>query len=81
MWPFGSKIPAKIADKLHKMKLGILELAKEIDMINEKMRSPLIKKKIKDKAEEADQPEEKSSIHDGFDEVRQLRKDLNMNRS
>jgi hypothetical protein len=59
------------------MKVSIVEMAKEIDMIKEKLKSPLIKKKIKEE-EVVDIPKENTTINDGFDGLRQLRKDLSM---
>ncbi len=60
------------------MKLAMIELAKEIQMLKEKLAAPLIKKKIKEQSEKAEQPEEKPSgskkYNDGFDEIRAMQK-------
>ena len=57
------------------MKLSMAEMAKEIDIIKEKFKHPLIKKNI-EKADTGDIKEEITPIDDGFDELRRLRKVL-----
>lgn len=59
------------------MKLTLAELGKRIDILEEKFKTPVLKKKLLEKSEEEKDPQQ-TSINDGFDELRQLRKDLNM---
>jgi len=60
------------------MKVGFVELSKEVDMIKERLKSPLVKKNLNQQSQQEETQEEKSSIDDGFDAIRSLRKDLNM---
>ncbi len=60
-------------------KLQMMELAKGIDIINDRIRSPLVKKKLKEGEQEEEPKPSTPDINDGFDEIRRLKKDLSMN--
>ena len=67
------------------LKVKVVEMSKEIDMINEKLRSPLIKKKLQELQEQEEKNKELNPAvnepTDGFDNIRRLRKDLNISPS
>lgn len=95
-WLFKKKYDPDLLGLIEMLKVKIVEMSKEIDMINEKLHSPLIKKKLKDEQERKDKALEEdcgddkisssdsgadSGIRDGFDGIRKLRKDLSMSSS
>ncbi len=68
----------KTAEKLHNFKLALIEIAKEVDALKEKLAAPAVKKKIIERSEPEETPEEKPSgpkkYNDGFDEIRAMQK-------
>lgn len=67
------KVLDKVLELVKVVSTKLTQVEKEVDMIKEKLRSPLIKKKLSEGEEEL---EEKPLIDDGFDELRALRKTI-----
>ena len=67
----------KVLEILNFINVDITKMKSEIDMINIKLRVPGLKKKVLE-LEEAPEEKKEELPDDGFDRIRQLRKDLNM---
>ena len=61
----------KVLDLMKLLKVNLVELSARVDMLEEKFRSPIMRKKIKDP--DPDPNPDQPKIDDGFDELRALK--------